>query len=94
MGRQFDVTAQGLRAAGFLRGFDGCYLLPIDCALSNSDEQLCVKLRQYGSNLFVRSEPWELLTLPPSVMPRVSMGAPQYTVDVVIEVENLEDSET
>lgn len=81
IGRQFDVTAQGLRTAGFLRGFDGYYLLPMDCAPGNSnlvDEHLCVKLRQYGSNLFVRTEPWELFSLPLSAMPRVSMGAPQF----------------
>ncbi|KAL6906965.1 hypothetical protein GGI43DRAFT_247918 [Trichoderma evansii] len=84
IGRQFDVTAQGLRTAGFLRGFDGYYLLPIDCAPGApgssdlEDEHLCVKLRQYGSNLFVRTEPWELFCLPLSVMPRVSMGAPQF----------------
>lgn len=60
MERQFDVTAQGLRAAGVPRGFDVCYFLPIDCAPCDNnlaDERLYAKLRQYGLNLFGRTEP-------------------------------------
>ncbi len=70
MHREFSVSSTGIRTQIHILSYPvpekrGAYIyvLPLDCvSLSNPDISLGIRLRKCGPDIFVREDPWTLLT--------------------------------